>query len=355
MVGDIRLLVLDIDGVLTDGTGVVGTQDGERKRFSFQDLDAVSEARRVGLAVALVTGEDTEEADRIAARFGVELVKKGAKDKLAAITEVSSELGVPLESVCYMGDADRDAPALARVGLGIAPANATSPAKAAAHRVLRRAGGAGAVAEAVSILLAVCGDRSRLPKLQDLMRSGAAEGLAAHRRLIDESLPVLADIALALMETIRVGRKVLLFGNGGSAADAQHVAAELVGRFARDRAPLPAIALTTDTSILTAVSNDWEFSEVFARQVTGLARPGDTVVGISTSGSSPNVLRGLAAGREAGSRTIGFTGGGGGGMPPLSDLCFIAPAVSPSRVQELHIVAWHMICEVLERELSSMS
>lgn len=349
---DIRVLVLDADGVLTDGTGALVSDGSELKHFSFHDLDAVATAKRAGLMVAIVTGEVTAEVDRIAKRFGVDRVSKGARDKLAAVEELASQIGVPLESVCYIGDADRDAPALSRVGLGFAPANATPAARGAAHRILHRAGGAGAVAEAVEILLQHREDLTRLPAVQDLMRSAATKSLAAHERLIDESLTVLGQIALALMRAIRWGRKVLLFGNGGSAADAQHIAAELVGRFALKRAPFAAIALTTDTSVLTAVGNDWEFAEVFARQVSALARPGDAVVGISTSGRSPNVLRGLEVARAAGAVTIGFTGEHGGDLPPYTDLCFAAPANITSRIQELHILAWHMICEVLERDLA---
>jgi D-sedoheptulose 7-phosphate isomerase len=144
---------------------------------------------------------------------------------------------------------------------------------------------------------------------------------------------------------------VLLFGNGGSASDAQHVAAELVGRFARERAPLPAIALTTDTSALTAIANDYGFEEVFARQVRALGRPGDVAVAISTSGNSPNVLRGAEAAREMGMTVVALTGAGGGALAAASDLCVNVPSDDTPRIQECHLTVEHVLCEAVENFL----
>ena len=357
MVNGIRVLALDIDGVVTDGTAEGDAPgDGDAgKRFSFHDLDAITRAKDAGFALALVTGEDGPSVDWIAHRFGIERVKRGAKDKLAALGALASELGTSLDAFCYVGDGDRDAAALSRVGLGLAPANATRAAKAAADRVLCREGGAGAVAEGVSLLLQLQAEGTRVPALKEAMRCIVLDSLGAHQRLLRQSLPTLARVAGTILHAIRTGHRIFLFGNGGSAADAQHVAAELVGRFARDRDPWGAIALTTDTSVLTAVSNDWEFADVFARQVRALARAGDVVVGISTSGRSPNVLRGLEAGRAVDAVTVGFTGDAGGGMSECSDVCFCAPADATPRIQELHLVAWHAICELVEMELAPSS
>jgi D-sedoheptulose 7-phosphate isomerase len=351
MVADIRVLALDIDGVLTDGTTAVGASGAEEKRVCMQDLDAVARAQRAGLTVVLVTGESTPSVDAIARLFGIEQVVAGAKDKLAALTTLSSQIRVPLSAFCYIGDGDRDAPALAQVGLGLAPANATSAAKAMAHRGLSRSGGGGAVAEAVELLLRNAEDEKLLDEFGSQIARIVNDSIAAHQRVLDRSIPVLANIARIFVRTLRSGRKILLFGNGGSAADAQHVAGELVGRFSKESEPWPAIALTTDTSILTAVGNDWDFSEIFSRQVRGLARPGDVVVGISTSGRSPNVLRGLEAGRQRGATVIGFTGANGGTMSEYADECFLAPAHETPRIQELHILAWHSVCEMVESEL----
>jgi D-sedoheptulose 7-phosphate isomerase len=165
---------------------------------------------------------------------------------------------------------------------------------------------------------------------------------------------VLEAIASQIAGVLRGGGKLLLCGNGGSAADAQHVAAEFVGRYRKNRIPLPAIALTTDTSILTAVGNDFDFADVFARQVEALARPGDLVVGISTSGKSPNVLKAVEAARAKGAATLAFTRAGGEPLVSLADLAFAAPSADTPRVQEAHLLAWHIVCDLLEAELESM-
>jgi D-sedoheptulose 7-phosphate isomerase len=151
--------------------------------------------------------------------------------------------------------------------------------------------------------------------------------------------------------SLKSGGKVLFAGNGGSAADAQHIAAEFVGRFINDRAPLAAIALTTDTSALTAIGNDYGFEQVFARQVSALARPGDVLVGISTSGKSPNIVAALKAAREKKLVTVGFTRSGPTPMQALCDVVVGAPSDETALIQQLHITVGHAICHLVEREL----
>jgi D-sedoheptulose 7-phosphate isomerase len=147
------------------------------------------------------------------------------------------------------------------------------------------------------------------------------------------------------------GHKLLVFGNGGSSADAQHVAAEFVGRFAAERRPLPAIALTTNQAILTAWSNDYSFDDVFARQVEALGAAGDVAFGISTSGTSPNVVNALRRARDRGLHTIGLTGSGGGRIAELCDVVLEVPLTSTARVQEVHLVTYHAICGAVEARL----
>jgi D-sedoheptulose 7-phosphate isomerase len=159
------------------------------------------------------------------------------------------------------------------------------------------------------------------------------------------------DIAKAceiVVACSKSGKKVLLFGNGGSAADAQHIAAEFTGRFVKERRSLPAIALTTDTSALTAISNDYGFDRVFERQVEGLAVAGDVLIGISTSGNSPNVVKALLKGKEAGCRTIGLSGRDGGEMNNCCDINIVIPANVTARVQEMHILIGHIICGAVD-------
>ncbi len=159
-------------------------------------------------------------------------------------------------------------------------------------------------------------------------------------------------IADAITDAFRAGHKLLIAGNGGSAADAQHIAGEFLSRLNFDRNPLPAIALTTDTSVLTAIGNDYGFERVFERQVRGLGKQGDIFIAISTSGRSPNVIAGLRAAREGGLTTIGFTGtADGGAMSPLCDHCLAAPTAETPLIQQIHIVAAHAICGLVERSL----
>ena len=174
--------------------------------------------------------------------------------------------------------------------------------------------------------------------------------IAAHDRARKDPAAVLAA-AEAVLACVRAGGKLLLFGNGGSAADAQHVAAEFVGRFTRERKAVPAIALTTDTSIVTSIGNDYSFDRVFSRQVEAHGRPGDVAIAISTSGASPNILRAVEAAKAAGMNTIGVTGRDGGALGRAVDIHVNVTEQATARIQEVHRTLLHVICELVEREL----
>lgn len=178
------------------------------------------------------------------------------------------------------------------------------------------------------------------------------ESLEAKRRVIEKSVPILESITEVLIKALKQGNKIFLFGNGGSAADSQHIAAELVSRFRRERKGLPAIALTTDTSILTAIGNDYSFDHVFARQIEALGEPGDVAIGISTSGNSPNVIKAIKTAKQMEMVTIGLTGESGGQLQDCVDFCFRAPTASTPHIQEVHITVAHAICDIVEHEFS---
>jgi D-sedoheptulose 7-phosphate isomerase len=186
---------------------------------------------------------------------------------------------------------------------------------------------------------------------EEIIRGAIRESIEVKSDLLNQHVSTIADLSRLLIDALRAGKKLVLFGNGGSAADAQHVAAELVNRFQMDRNPLPAIALTTDTSILTSVGNDLAFDELFSRQVRALVQRGDVAVGISTSGNSSNVINGIIAAREKGAVTVGFTGRGGGRLKELVDMCCHVSSESTARIQEAQITIWHALCEVIEREM----
>ena len=171
---------------------------------------------------------------------------------------------------------------------------------------------------------------------------------AVEKSASDAQFEVLEKISRAILKALKSGNKILFCGNGGSAADSQHVAAELIGRFKRNRKSLPAIALTTDTSILTAVANDYDFSHIFSRQVEGLGIKGDILIGISTSGNSKNILEAVNQAKTQEIFTVGFTGDNGGALKDICDLCFRAQSSKTPHIQEVHITAFHAICEVVE-------
>ena len=162
-----------------------------------------------------------------------------------------------------------------------------------------------------------------------------------------------AQCAEIIIDTFRNGRKVLLCGNGGSAADAQHIAAEFVGRYETERIALPAIALTTDTSALTALANDYDFERIFSRQVDALAQAGDCLIAISTSGNSPNVISAVMAARKLGCRIVGMTGAQGKKLAGLSDACLMVPSDRTARIQEAHITAAHVWCEMVDAAMAA--
>jgi D-sedoheptulose 7-phosphate isomerase len=183
------------------------------------------------------------------------------------------------------------------------------------------------------------------------IRRSIRESIDVKAQLLEQHVSIMAHLAEILINALRAGKKLVLFGNGGSAADAQHVAAELVNRFLMNRDALAAIALTTDTSVLTSVCNDVAFDQVFSRQVRALVQKGDVVVGISTSGNSPNVLNGIIAATEKQAVTVGFVGRGGGELKDLVDICYHVPSDSTPRIQEAQITIWHAVLEVVEQEL----
>jgi len=174
------------------------------------------------------------------------------------------------------------------------------------------------------------------------------ESVKAKQKMDVETI---TKVAQAMIECFKRNGKVLICGNGGSAADAQHVAGEMVGRFKKERSALPCIALTTDTSVITAYANDYSFDDIFSRQVEALGENNDVLIGISTSGNSKNIIKAMETAKVKGLTTIGLTGINGGKMKALCDICFTVPSDNTPRIQECHITAFHIICNLIEKEL----
>jgi D-sedoheptulose 7-phosphate isomerase len=191
------------------------------------------------------------------------------------------------------------------------------------------------------------------PPIADQIRSKLTESIQTKERIIQNLIPAIEGALQICLDCLESGHKIFLFGNGGSAADSQHIAAELVGKMALHRKALPAIALTTDTSNLTALSNDFGYEVVFQRQLEALGQSGDVAVGLSTSGRSPNVLAGIRKAREMGLKTIGLTGGDGGALKDLVDCAIVVPSHNTQRIQEAHITIAHILCELIEAHFAN--
>lgn len=187
--------------------------------------------------------------------------------------------------------------------------------------------------------------------MQEQIKAELKESIEVKNQVIKNIVPQIGQAAKLMIEALKLGNKIIYFGNGGSAADAQHLAAELVGRYLKDRKAMPAIALSTNTSILTCLSNDFGFETIFARQIEGLASKGDVAFGISTSGNSKNVLVGLEKAKEIGCKTIGLLGCDGGRIAGVADLAITIPSKSTPRIQESHITIGHILCGLIETEL----
>lgn len=353
------LFAVDIDGVLTDGTVSMNAAGDERKLLSYSDIDAVFRARREGLIVALVTGEDTQIARRIAKRLEADRFIAGCSDKGSALQELAQELGLAMDSVCFIGDSHRDAEALERAGLGLTPSDAESAARAAANVVLTRMGGKAAVAEGLELFLAflngegASGSSSTPSKEGTALLLEATRGLSSVLEELERS--ALDDILAArklLQIALREGGTVYTFGNGGSAAAAQHLAAEIMGFYKGSPGLGRAVALSADQVLLTALANDAGYSEVFARQIALHGRPDDVAVAFTTSGRSENVLRGLIKAREKGLGTVLVTGGATPAAAP-AEARIVVPSTNTQRIQEVHELIVHLLCDGAREQLGS--
>ncbi|KHE91556.1 MAG: D-sedoheptulose 7-phosphate isomerase [Candidatus Scalindua rubra] len=183
------------------------------------------------------------------------------------------------------------------------------------------------------------------------IESSLNESINIKTELLSNSVETVAQIANILIEAFQAGHSLFLMGNGGSAADAQHISGELVGRFKKNRKPLPALALTTDTSVLTAIANDFGYDHCFERQVDAFVKDGDIVIGLSTSGNSSSIINAALVAKGKGARTIAFTGKDGGRLKDHVDVCLEIPSTDTARIQECHITIGHILCSIIEKEL----
>lgn len=346
----INLIVFDIDGVITDGSVIVDTKGNEQKKISLKDIDAIFELHQRGYILAAITGEDTTIVDYFEKRFPWSYFYRGNKTKKKTIQLIEADTGINRENICYIGDGKYDVEPLTYARLGICPANAIDRAKTAADIILQNNGGAGCIWEMLSILEKYNDDESshnyffkRLEEHTDIFKK-----LASNRELIDKVI----QIGDELVRIFRNHGGLFLCGNGGSAADAQHIATEFISRFYKERPGLNAEALSVNTSTLTAVGNDYSFERIFTRQLEAKAKKGDMLIGISTSGSSKNVIEAVRYAKKNGIKTVLLMGDFNVlEIDDIADYVIKIPSLITPRIQEAHIFIGHVIAEYVEHSM----
>lgn len=346
----IELVIFDIDGVLTDGSILVDAQGREQKRLNIKDIDAVFELKRRGYKIAAITGEQTEIVEYFRARFPWDRFISGCKQKAETVRALCADLDTVPEHAAYIGDGKYDLEVLPIVGMSICPADAIREARLLADVVLHHAGGEGCVWELLPIL--------EIDRHSESAEAYYGARIAEHQLMVKKMasdqrmMAKVMGLGNVAVECLRNGGQIFLCGNGGSAADAQHIAAEFVGRFYKERPALCAEALTVNTSILTAIGNDYGYERIFVRQLEAKANSGDILLGLSTSGSSNNVLEALRYGKTQGLTTAMLTGETyPTELDELCDYVLDVPSRVTPRIQEAHIFLGHILAEFAEYSL----
>ncbi len=343
----IELVVFDIDGVITDGSMIIDSKGTELKQLNLKDVDAIFELHRRGYKLAAITGEDTPIVDYFEKRFPWEYFYRGSKTKQGAMEQIEGSTGIGRSHICYVGDGKYDVEPLLYAGLGVCPSNAIDKARNAADMILHNEGGKGCIWE----LLQILEDYNAGDTAPNYFYRRLEEHAAIFKKIAtdQELMKTVMEVGDRIIGIFKAGGGLFLCGNGGSAADAQHIATEFVSRFYRERPGLNAEALTVNTSTLTAVGNDYNFERIFSRQLEAKARPGDLVIGISTSGRSKDVVEALRYAEKNHIVTVLLTGGYD--IPEnerIGDYIIKVPARITPRIQEAHIFIGHVIAEYVE-------
>ena len=340
---------IDIDGVLTDGTIIVDEQGSEQKKVNLKDIDAIFELKRKGFYLAAITGEASSIVSYFQKRFPWDYFYSGEKHKTEAIHKIEMETGIKADEICYIGDGKYDVEPLQYVKLGICPADAIDKAKRAADIILQNPGGGGCLWELVSLL-----EKYNAP---DCKENYFMQRMEEHRNIFKNIssdmllIETVMDIGEKILDIFENNGKVLLCGNGGSAADAQHIATEFISRFYRERPAMNAEALNVNTSTLTAVGNDYSFERVFVRQIEAKAQAGDMIIGISTSGKSKNILEALRYAKRSGMVTVMLMGDfDNPELNEIVDYLVKVPSKITPRIQETQIFIGHLIAEYVEHK-----
>lgn len=342
----IKLIIFDIDGVITDGTITIDVHGNEQKKINLKDIDAIYQLHRDGFKVAAVTGENTEIVSYFRDRFPWDYFFQGAKQKTEIIRQIQEREQLSPAEICYVGDGKYDVGPLSYSGLSICPADAIDSVKHVCDMVLQKGGGQGCLWELIDILR-----NYNTPRPTNYFYQRLEEHSNIFKRMATDTVltETIMDVAGQLVQVFQRGGKLFLCGNGGSAADAQHIATEFISRFYQERPGLNAEALSVNTSCLTAIGNDYSFERVFVRQLEAKAKPGDMLIGISTSGTSKNVLEALRYTKQSGVITVLLTGEFQHPQwKDQADYVIRVPSKITPRIQEAHIFIGHVIAEYVE-------
>ncbi len=346
----IELVVFDIDGVITDGSVIIDMNGNEQKKINLKDIDAIFEMHRRGFRLAAITGEETNIVSYFEKRFPWEYFFKGNKTKQKTLQQIEEATGIKRENICYVGDGKYDVDPLLYAGLGICPANAIDKAKIASDIVLQNNGGEGCIWEMLDIL----SNYNDLDCSHNYLYQRLHEHTTIFKTLVSNQdlTNAVMDCGDRIIEIFNNGGQVFLCGNGGSAADAQHIATEFVSRFYKERPGLNAEALTTNTSTLTAVGNDYSFERIFVRQLEAKAHKGDLLIGISTSGKSKNVIEALHYAKCNEMATM-LLMGDFDAQRVEEDVDYLVkiPSTITPRIQEAHIFLGHVMAEYVEHRM----
>lgn len=346
----IKMIIFDIDGVITDGTVIVDVNGNEQKKVNIKDIDAIYELHDRGFKLVAITGENSEIVFYFKNRFPWDYFFQGIKRKKEIVQELQQRENISAEEICYIGDGKYDVESLAYVGLGICPADAIDSAKCASKMILQKKGGQGGLWELIEILE----NYNHQEQTVNYFYHRLDEHTTILKRMATDVALVktIMDVAETICETFRHNGQLFLCGNGGSAADAQHIATEFVSRFYKDRPAMNAEALTVNTSTLTAIGNDYSYERIFVRQLEAKAKAGDVLLAISTSGKSKNVLEALRYAHKNAIRTIMLMGEYEVlEVDKLCDFIIKVPSRVTPRVQEAHIFIGHTVAEYVEYKM----
>lgn len=348
--------LFDIDGVLTDGMVYVNSKGDETKKISFDDIDAIFSLKRAGIKIGFVTGEANSFSEYVKERFSPDFFQSGCKDKLSFYKELERNENLDSSKTCFVGDSRKDEGLLKHLFYSFAPSDADAGIKRSARFVTSAARGNGVIKEVADFIFNKnLGGGGGEDDAYRFWRDGIRDHLKVVSDIEDDEafLSVVDEVAEVIAKTYRSGGRLLLCGNGGSAADSQHIETELVSRFLMQRKALDAEALTVNTSTLSAIGNDYGFDAVFSRQVEAKGKRGDVLLAISTSGNSENIVKAIEAAKKMGMVTVGLTGGNRETMVSRkSDYCICVPSLSTPRIQEVHILVGHMLCEYIEKKIA---